>query len=92
MWQLNQLTDDRPLLRPHVRHAGGGYIVLGEIPLSVNLKQQHHLRITVAGQTITTWIDDAQVDSRQPLRPQRSPGSSASAPTAPRKASSTTSR
>jgi alpha-L-rhamnosidase len=65
MWQLNQLTDDRPLLRPHVRDASGNYSVLAEIPLNVNLKQQHHLRITVAGQTITTWIDGAQVDQRQ---------------------------
>ncbi|WP_206685791.1 family 78 glycoside hydrolase catalytic domain [Kribbella qitaiheensis] len=65
MWQLNQMTDDRPLLRPHVRNTTGGYAVLAEIPLAVNLKQQHHLRITVAGQTITTWIDGTQVDQRQ---------------------------
>ncbi|GAA1604002.1 alpha-L-rhamnosidase [Kribbella sancticallisti] len=64
MWQLNQVTDSRPLLRPHVRQAGGGYTLLGEIPLTVNLKQRHHLRITIAGQTITTWIDGTQVDSR----------------------------
>ena len=65
MWQLNQLTDDHPLLRPHVRDANGNYSVLAEIPLNVNLKQQHHLRITVAGQTITTSIDGTQVDQRQ---------------------------
>lgn len=63
MWQLNQVNDARPLLRPHVKLASG-YSVLGEIPLSVNLKQRHHLRITVSGQTITTWIDDVQVDRR----------------------------
>ncbi|WP_020391692.1 family 78 glycoside hydrolase catalytic domain [Kribbella catacumbae] len=63
MWQLNQVDDARPLLRPHVKLATG-YSVLGEIPLSVNLKQRHHLRITVSGHTITTWIDDVQVDRR----------------------------
>jgi len=64
MWQLNQVTDSRPLLRPHVRQPGGGYVVLAEIPLSVDLKQRHHLRIAAGGQTITTWIDGAQVDQR----------------------------
>ncbi|ADB29390.1 alpha-L-rhamnosidase [Kribbella flavida DSM 17836] len=67
MWQLNQLTPDKPLLRPHVRQPGGGYVLLGEIPLAAgtDLKQRHHLRITVAGRTITTWLDGVQVDSRE---------------------------
>ena len=65
MWQLNQVDDAHPLLRPHVRQSGGGYAVLTEVPLTVNLKQRHHLRITVAGQTITTWIDDVEVDRRE---------------------------
>ncbi|WP_432943887.1 family 78 glycoside hydrolase catalytic domain [Kribbella sp. CA-253562] len=66
MWQLNQLTGE-PLLRPHVRQPGGGYILLGEIPLpaGTDLTQRHHLRITTAGQTITTWLDDVQIDTRQ---------------------------
>ncbi|WP_433013522.1 family 78 glycoside hydrolase catalytic domain [Kribbella sp. CA-294648] len=63
MWQLNQENDSRPLLRPHVK-LPSGYTLLGEIPLNVNLKQRHHLRITVSGQTITTWIDGTQVDRR----------------------------
>jgi alpha-L-rhamnosidase len=64
MWQLNQENDARPMLRPHVKQATG-YTLLGEIPLSgVNLKQRHHLRITIAGHSITTWIDDVQVDQR----------------------------
>jgi alpha-L-rhamnosidase len=64
MWQLNQVSD--PKLRPHVRQPGGGYIVLAEIPLTgVDLTQRHRLRITVAGRTITTWIDDNQVDQRE---------------------------
>ncbi|HZX02123.1 family 78 glycoside hydrolase catalytic domain [Kribbella sp.] len=63
MWQLNQVGP--ALLRPHVRQQGGGYVVLDEIPLNVDLTQQHHLRITVAGQSITTWIDGTQVDQRQ---------------------------
>ncbi|WP_238161790.1 family 78 glycoside hydrolase catalytic domain [Kribbella antibiotica] len=62
MWQLNSLNGAK--LRPHVRQSGGGYVVLGEIPLNVDLSQRHHLRITVAGKTITTWIDDVQVDQR----------------------------
>lgn len=64
MWQLNRLTPGRPLLRPHVRQAGGGYIVLAEIPLAVDLSQRHNLRITVVGQTITTFVDGVQVDRR----------------------------
>ncbi|GAA0573006.1 family 78 glycoside hydrolase catalytic domain [Kribbella sandramycini] len=63
MWQLNQVNGAK--LRPHVRQQGGGYVVLGEIPLNVDLTQKHHLRITVAGQTITTWIDGTQVDQRE---------------------------
>ncbi len=63
MWQLNQENDARPLLRPHVKLASG-YSLLGEIPLSANLKQRHHLRITITGQTITTWLDNTQVDQR----------------------------
>ena len=63
MWQLNRC--DGAKLRPHVRQAGGSYVVLGEIPLNVDLSQKHHLRITVAGQTITTWIDGTQVDQRE---------------------------
>ncbi|MFC9687229.1 family 78 glycoside hydrolase catalytic domain [Kribbella sp. NPDC056951] len=64
MWQLNSLGGGAKL-RPHVRQPGGGYVVLAEIPLGVDLSQQHHLRITVAGQTITTWIDGTQVDQRE---------------------------
>ncbi|MFK4083617.1 family 78 glycoside hydrolase catalytic domain [Kribbella sp. NPDC020789] len=63
MWQLNRLNGAK--LRPHVRQPGGGYIVLDEIPLTVDLSQKHHLRITVTGQTITTSIDDVQVDQRE---------------------------
>lgn len=63
MWQLNR-TGGRQLLRPHVRQAGGGYVVLAEIPLAVDLSQQHNLRISVAGQTITTFVDGVQVDQR----------------------------
>ncbi|MET7281838.1 family 78 glycoside hydrolase catalytic domain [Kribbella sp. NPDC005582] len=63
MWQLNSV--DGAKLRPHVRQVGGGYVVLGEIPLSIDLSQKHHLRITVAGQSITTWIDGTQVDQRE---------------------------
>jgi alpha-L-rhamnosidase len=63
MWQLNTVNGNK--LRPHVRQQGGGYVVLGEVPLNVDLSQKHHLRITVAGKTITTWIDDVQVDQRE---------------------------
>ena len=65
MWQINEETAGRPLFRPHVRHPGGGYSVLAEIPLAVDLKQRHRLKITVAGQTITTWLDGVQIDQRQ---------------------------
>ncbi|WBQ05221.1 family 78 glycoside hydrolase catalytic domain [Kribbella sp. CA-293567] len=64
MWQLNQENDARPTLRPHVK-LPTGYNLLGEIPLTgVNLKQRNHLKLTVAGPTISTWINDTLVDRR----------------------------
>ncbi|WP_328332079.1 family 78 glycoside hydrolase catalytic domain [Kribbella sp. NBC_00382] len=64
MWQLNQENDARPTLRPHLKQSTG-YTLLGEIPLTgVNLKQRNHLKITIAGHTITTWINNTQVDQR----------------------------
>lgn len=68
MWQINGGLGDSVLLRPHV-HAGGGWRVLGEIPLDgvidqSDLTQPHHLRITATGSTITTEIDGTQVDRR----------------------------
>jgi alpha-L-rhamnosidase len=65
MWQLNELTRGEPKLRPHVRHPGGGYSVLEEIPLDgVDLYQRHRLTIAVSGSTITTSLDGTEVDSR----------------------------
>jgi alpha-L-rhamnosidase len=64
MWQLNELTKGEPKLRPHVRHPGGGYSVLDEIPLDTDLYQRHRLTIAVSGSTITTSLDGTQVDSR----------------------------
>ncbi|MDX6236313.1 MAG: alpha-L-rhamnosidase, partial [Kribbellaceae bacterium] len=64
MWQINEETAGKPLFRPHVRNADGGYSVLAEIPLAVDLSQRHNLKITVAGQTITTWLDGTQIDQR----------------------------
>lgn len=64
MWQINEETPGHPLLRPHVRHPDGGYSVLDEIPLSVDLSQRHNLRISVVGTTITTYIDGNRVDQR----------------------------
>ncbi len=47
MWQLNSV-DGAKLRRPHVRQVGGGYVVLGEIPLNVDLEPAappaHHRR------------------------------------------------
>ncbi|MFC0629440.1 family 78 glycoside hydrolase catalytic domain [Kribbella deserti] len=63
MWQLNT-AKGQPLLRPHVRNADGSYALLAEIPVSANLSQRNNLRISVVGQTITTWINGVQVDQR----------------------------
>jgi alpha-L-rhamnosidase len=49
MWQINEETAGTPLFRPHVRNDDGGYSVLAEIPLAVDLRQRHSLKITVAG-------------------------------------------
>ena len=64
MWQINEETAGRPLFRPHVRLPGGGYALLGEVPLNVDLAQRHTLAISVVGTTITTTIDGAQIDQR----------------------------
>ncbi|WP_328989430.1 family 78 glycoside hydrolase catalytic domain [Kribbella sp. NBC_01245] len=63
MWQLNTASG-RSLLRPHVRNNDGSYVVLAEIPLAADLGQRNNLRISVIGQTITTWVNGVQVDQR----------------------------
>ncbi|GAB3936590.1 alpha-L-rhamnosidase [Kribbella albertanoniae] len=63
MWQLNT-TEGRMRLRPHVRQPDGQYVVLADVDVPVDLRQRNNLRITVAGQTITTWINGQQVDQR----------------------------
>ncbi|MFK4088367.1 glycoside hydrolase family 78 protein [Kribbella sp. NPDC020789] len=63
MWQLNT-TEGRMRLRPHVRQSNGQYVVLADIDVAADLRQRNNLRITVAGQTITTWINGQQVDQR----------------------------
>lgn len=64
MWQLNNAFG-RSLFRPHVRHPGGGYTVLDEVPIDADLTQRHHLRITVAGTVLTTYLDDQEIDRRE---------------------------
>ncbi|WP_406104649.1 family 78 glycoside hydrolase catalytic domain [Micromonospora globbae] len=65
MWQLS-IVGGAAKLRPHVR-VDGAWRVLKEVPLGAvvpadKLTAPHTLRITAAGDTITTWVDGTQVD------------------------------
>ncbi|MEH1168718.1 family 78 glycoside hydrolase catalytic domain [Micromonospora sp. CPCC 205539] len=65
MWQFS-ITGGNAKLRPHAR-VNGAWTVLKEVPLSGvvpadKLTTPHTLRITAAGNTITTWVDGTQVD------------------------------
>lgn len=68
MWQINAAsTPGKVLLRPHVND--NGFRLLGEVDLGAvitpaTLHAPHHLRITAAGSTLTTWIDGVLVDTR----------------------------
>ncbi|GAA0610570.1 family 78 glycoside hydrolase catalytic domain [Kribbella sandramycini] len=63
MWQLSRAQGR---LRPHVRFADGKYRVVAEIGLpGIDLGQRHNLKISVAGDLITTHIDGRQVDQRR---------------------------
>ncbi|MEV4656867.1 family 78 glycoside hydrolase catalytic domain [Micromonospora sp. NPDC049301] len=65
MWQFS-ITGGSAKLRPHVR-VDGAWTLLKEVPLggvvpADKLTTPHTLRITAAGDTITTWVDGTQVD------------------------------
>ncbi|MFI2650967.1 family 78 glycoside hydrolase catalytic domain [Micromonospora fulviviridis] len=65
MWQFS-ITGGTAKLRPHVR-VDGAWSLLKEVPLGAvvpadKLTVPHTLRITAAGDTITTWVDGMQVD------------------------------
>ncbi|WP_220090781.1 alpha-L-rhamnosidase [Micromonospora saelicesensis] len=65
MWQFS-ITGGSAKLRPHVR-VNGAWTVLKEVPLggvvpADRLTTPHTVRITAAGNTITTWVDGTQVD------------------------------
>ncbi|MFG1898170.1 family 78 glycoside hydrolase catalytic domain [Micromonospora zamorensis] len=65
MWQFS-ITNGSAKLRPHVR-VNGAWTLLKEVPLggvvpADRLTTPHTLRITAAGNTITTWVDGTQVD------------------------------
>ncbi|WP_246292466.1 glycoside hydrolase family 78 protein [Lentzea indica] len=69
MWQINAVTTPgKVLLRPHTR-TRGSYSLLGEVDLSPvltpsNVAAPHRVRIRAQADTITTWIDEVQVDVR----------------------------
>ncbi|UOZ03064.1 glycoside hydrolase family 78 protein [Amycolatopsis sp. WQ 127309] len=61
------VTGAVPVLKKHV-WAGGGVSSVTETPLDIGpdaLHTSHHLRITAAGSTITTFVDGVQVDTTQ---------------------------
>ncbi|MFE9204419.1 family 78 glycoside hydrolase catalytic domain [Micromonospora sp. NPDC007230] len=73
MWQFSS-TGGTAKLRPHVR-VNGAWTVLKEVPLGAvvppdKLTAPHTLRITAAGDTITTWVDGTQVDVTRDTRHQ----------------------
>ena len=66
MWQINT-TGDRPVFRPHIR-INGGYTVLKNTPLpgsytDADFLKPHTLRIAVTGSTITTFLDNTEIDT-----------------------------
>ena len=65
MWQINT-AGDRPVFRPHVR-LGGNFQVLKNAPLNgysdADFQKPHVMRITVAGSTITTYLDGKLIDT-----------------------------
>ncbi|GLY50323.1 rhamnosidase [Lentzea sp. NBRC 102530] len=69
LWQINAVTTPgKVVLRPHTR-TNGSYSLLGEVDLSpvltpANVTAPHHVRVRAAGATVTTWVDDVQVDVR----------------------------
>ncbi|WP_254533316.1 alpha-L-rhamnosidase [Natrinema gelatinilyticum] len=73
MWQLVLASSpdadgDEHVLRPHVRE-NGAWTRLGNFSVDSVLRgtehDPHDVRIDVAGDTITTYIDDTKVDERQ---------------------------
>ncbi|RIJ76791.1 hypothetical protein D1871_10525, partial [Nakamurella silvestris] len=64
MWQINLETAGQPKLRPHRRLPGGGYALIAEKNINVDLSLPHHLKLTVDGSTIITEIDGVEVDRR----------------------------
>ncbi|WP_262286788.1 family 78 glycoside hydrolase catalytic domain [Micromonospora sp. MA102] len=73
MWQFS-ITGGTAKLRPHAR-VNGAWSVLKEVPLDAvvpadKLTAPHTLRITAAGDTITTWVDGTQVDVTRDTRHQ----------------------
>lgn len=68
MWQLNDEVEGTPKLRPHKR-GSGSLSVMAEVALVPKLspdvlKQRVTMRIELVGATITTFINDTQVDQR----------------------------
>ncbi|MFI6263848.1 family 78 glycoside hydrolase catalytic domain [Micromonospora sp. NPDC051006] len=65
MWQFS-ITGGSAKLRPH-RRVDGAWTLLKEVPLggivpADRLTAPHTLRITAAGDTITSWVDGTRVD------------------------------
>ena len=66
MWQINT-AGDRPMFRAHVR-TDGNYQVIKNTPLTggysdADFQRPHSLRITAAGNTITTYLDGHLIDT-----------------------------
>ena len=68
LWQVNsEVSPGKVLLRPHVAVGGSYSHLVPDVDVSQVITQQnvglpHHLRVEANGPTITTWIDDVQVD------------------------------
>jgi len=62
MWQI---SESARALRPHVK-SDGGYSVLPatSFPAGFDFSALHRYRVTVAGTSIRTWVDDVLLDSR----------------------------
>lgn len=68
MWQINLTGGSTPPnLRPHVRENGNWNVLdavsIGDV-IGDSKHDQHHIRITVEGSSIVTYLDNTKVDAR----------------------------
>lgn len=59
MWQINSSSGE---LRPHKR-VNGSWTVIKEVPYTFNLGTTYHIKISVSGSTISTYVNGNLIDT-----------------------------